>query len=232
MPAPFQAFSPSHNTVLTLCVLAIIALALMRRFSKSAAILSERVLGSILLLLWPVTTLVHWRMGSLTLENGLPFHFCDVAGIAGGIALWTRRQLACEIVYFFGLAGTLQGLLTPNLKFDFPDPRFLVFFLLHGGVVIAAIHVVTSMKHAPRPGAVPRLVAVTLIYAALIGLVNFFLQTNYAFLCHKPEQASLMDSLGPWPWYIASLVGLCAVFYTILNLPFALNRLRSRKVST
>ncbi|HRJ10162.1 MAG TPA: TIGR02206 family membrane protein [Prosthecobacter sp.] len=223
-PYDFQAFSRSHIAVLAACLAALVLLAFLRRVNESQAVRAERVLGFLLLLIWPLTVLAYWHTGILSLGNALPLHYCDIAGIAAGLALLTRRQTACEVVYYLGLAGTLQGLLTPNLKADFPDPRFLVFFLLHGGVVVTALHVVTSMGRAPRPGALRRMLAFTLGYAALTGLINTALGTNYAFLCRKPEQASLMDHLGPWPWYIGSLVLLAFVLYSLLHLPFHLAR--------
>jgi hypothetical integral membrane protein (TIGR02206 family) len=229
-PASFQVLGPSHLVTLALCVALYLVLAMLRRMRERAAIVAERVLGTMLFLLWPLTTVTHWQGGTLSWENGLPLHFCDVAGLAGGVALWTRRQFACEVVYFFGLAGTLQGLLTPNLEFDFPDGRFLVFFLLHGGVVVTALHVTTSMKHAPRPGSVWRMLGATLAYAVLVTPVNIGLGTNYGFLVEKPARASLMDHLGDWPWYILSLIGLAMLFYLVLYAPFFFGRrMKQRK---
>ncbi|MCA1964325.1 MAG: TIGR02206 family membrane protein [Prosthecobacter sp.] len=228
--APFHAFSPSHQVVLAMTVLCLLVLAFLQKWSPRGAVLAERLLGTLLLLAWPATSYGHWQGGTFSWDNALPCHFCDVAAIGGGIALWTRHRLACEIVYFFGMAGTLQGLLTPNLKADFPDARFFAFFLIHAGVVIAALHVVTAMRCPPRPGAVRRMFGVTMLYAASAAALNQALGTNYGFLCRKPEAASLMDHLGPWPWYIGSLIGLCVLFYAVLNAPFALSRwLASRR---
>lgn len=223
-PVPFVAFSPSHQAVLGLSLLLVLVLAGLRRWRPGAAVVAERLLGALLLLTWPASGLGHWLGGDFSRDNALPAHFCDVAAISGGIALWTRNRLACEILYFFGLAGTLQGLITPNLQADFPDARFWAFFMTHAGVVIAAIHVVTSMRCPPRPGAVGRMFGVTMLYAVAAGLINQLLDANYGFLCRKPDAASLMDHLGAWPWYIASMVGLCVVFYSVLNLPFVIQR--------
>jgi hypothetical integral membrane protein (TIGR02206 family) len=43
---------------------------------------------------------------------------------------------------------------------------------------------------------------------------------NYGFLRAKPPQASLLDLLGPWPWYILALDALAVVLFTLLYLPF------------
>ncbi len=224
MPTHFHAFGPSHQTVFLICGVVFIVLAFVRWRHARLAQIFERLLAVGLLLSWPFAAFAHWRAETLELSNTLPLHFCDVAGIAAVVALWTRHRLACEIVYFFGLAGTLQGLITPNLKLDFPDSRFFVFFLLHGGVVVSALHIVTSMRCPPRVGAIRRMFGVTMFYAIGAATVNQILGTNFGFLCNKPEQASLMDSLGPWPWYVGSMVLLCMVFYGLLNAPFVLAR--------
>lgn len=224
MPPPFHAFGPSHLAVLGLCAALFGLLALTARTAPPVCRGLERALALLLLLSWPLSVLAHWQLGELHAGNSLPLHLCDVAAIAGGLALLTRHRLAAEIVYFFGLAGTLQGLITPNLDVDYPSLRYFSFFILHGGVVVAALHVVSAQKCPPRPGAVPRMVGLTLAYAACVGVVNAVFGSNYAFLCAKPAQASLMDALGPWPWYIGSLVLLCGVFYSVLYLPFWLIR--------
>src|SRR5438132_1506150 len=69
--------------------------------------------------------------------NALPMHLCDWTGIAAIIALIWRRQLAFEMTYFWGVSGTLQAILTPDLPYDFPDLRFFTFFISHGGVIVA-----------------------------------------------------------------------------------------------
>ncbi len=130
------------------------------------------------------------------------------------------------MVYFFGSAGTLQGLLTPALVYEFPDPRFILFFIMHGGVPITAFYVVTAMGVSPRPGAVLRILTFSVAWYAVIAVVNYALGANYAFQCSKPVQASLFDQLGPWPWYNFSTIGLGLVFYTLLYLPFAFPKAR------
>jgi hypothetical integral membrane protein (TIGR02206 family) len=181
---------------------------------------TERILIAILILQWPLAQWARWNNGTLDLGNVLPLHLCDAAAVAGIISLWRRHPLAAELCYFWGLAGTVQGLITPNLQQTFPSPAFLAFFALHGGVVMAALYGVAALKLRPRAGSLRRVCAATLIFAAAVSLANAALSTNYAFLCAKPPVASLMDSLGPWPWYILSMMGLAFVLFWLLSLPF------------
>ena len=215
----FHPWGTSHQVVLALVATVMVALlVLARTVLKTAA---ERALGTLLLAIYPAGLLVHTLCGSLRAQTALPLQYCDIAAIAGGLALWTRRQLWCEIVYFFGIAGTLQGLLTPALVYEFPDPRFFLFFALHGGVPVTSFYVVSAMRQRPQAGAVRRMMLFSLGWYAVTALVNLALGTNYAFQCQKPVQASLFDHLGPIPWHNASAMLLGLLIYSLLHLPFA-----------
>lgn len=182
-------------------------------------------LAAILFLSWPYKVWVFRMMGA---NFVLPMHLCDWAAVAGGIALIRRHALACEMVYFWGLAGTLNGLLTPDLGENFPHPRFFGFFALHAGVVIAAFYVVLGLRVRPRKGAVLRMFLWTQGYVAVAIVANLvtrdsrIIEGNYGFLMHKPLDADnpVLNALGDWPWYIFGLEMVCLVFFLILNLPF------------
>jgi hypothetical integral membrane protein (TIGR02206 family) len=59
--------------------------------------------------------------------------------------------------------------------------------------------------------------------------VNRLTGGNYLFLSRKPEGGSLLDLLGPWPWYILSLEAVALLLFTILYLPFVIGRSRTGK---
>jgi uncharacterized membrane protein YwaF len=50
---------------------------------------------------------------------------------------------------------------------------------------------------------------------------NRLLGSNFAFASHPPTNPSLIDQLGPWPWYLVSMLGVAMIFYSLLTLPFA-----------
>ena len=47
-------------------------------------------------------------------------------------------RVAVELTYFWGLAGTLQAIVTPDLSAGFPQLEFFMFVVGHLGIVIAA----------------------------------------------------------------------------------------------
>lgn len=153
-------------------------------------------------------------------ETALPLYLCDAAAMILAVALLTRRQRWVEIGYLWGLAGTVQGLLTPTLPYDWPSAEYFAFFIEHGGVPVAAIGLVFGMGLHPQPGAFRRGVLWGWVYMAVVGLLNFPLDTNYGFLRHKPEVASLLDYMGPAPWYLIPLQAVAFLLFGLLLLPF------------
>ena len=43
-----------------------------------------------------------------------------------------------------------------------------------------------------------------------VAFIDWGLGANYMFLRHKP-QYSILNNAGPWPWYIASMIGMLLV---------------------
>lgn len=158
------------------------------------------------------------------LNNTIPGHLCDLVAFLMGFGLLFRHALSCELAYTWGLGGTLQALITPNLSQDFPDPIFLSFFHAHGVIVVAALFLPLGLRWSPRPGVVLRSFAwLQLYFVAAIGL-NLSLGTNFGFLMQKPQAASLFDYLGPWPWYWLALQPISLLLILLPCLPFRRSR--------
>lgn len=156
----------------------------------------------------------------------LPLQLCDMAILVAAAALWTRQALLVEITYFWGLAGTVQALLTPDLPHHFPTYPFLQYYIAHGGTVAAALILVVGLRIEPRRWAVAWVAGISLAYAAFVGAVDAITGADYMFLKSKPPSPTLLDDLGPWPWYILSATAVGVVLFAILDAPF---RLRQRR---
>jgi hypothetical integral membrane protein (TIGR02206 family) len=159
----------------------------------------------------------------------LPFQLCDVAGIVSAAALWSRHPLLVELTYFWGLAGTANGLITPDVSDHFPSFGFMQYFIAHGAIVAAALLLVIGLRIAPRPGAVLRVFALTFGLLVLDAGINLLTGGNYMYLRHAPGAHSLLDVIGPWPWYIVAAAALTLVLFAILDLPFTVSRHRHKQ---
>lgn len=216
----FEVFGPDHLAALGLTLL--LAAWLIQRAWRNPAgtARQDRALALFLVALYPAHLLIGWRQGSLGRDTVLPCQLCDVAALCGAVALWFRHQRAAELVWFWGLAGTLNGLFTPALDEAFPSPHYFLFFALHGGVVVAAVYLVVGLRLRPARGAVWRAFGWAQLYIVGASAINFALGSNYGFLRAKPAQDTLLSFLGPWPWYILGLEVLGLALFALLYLPF------------
>lgn len=159
-----------------------------------------------------------------SLAVGLPLHLCDAATLLGAAALWTRRRPLVELTYFWACAGTVQAVITPAVPEPFPSFTYFQYYVAHGGVVAAALFLVIGLRIVPAPGAVTRAVLLTAAYTAVVGVVDVVTGADYMFLRQPPPTPSLLDVMGPWPWYLGTATALGIILFALLNLPFSLQR--------
>jgi len=160
------------------------------------------------------------REGWLSVQVVLPLHLCDAAILLAIFGLITGQRHVTSILYFWACSGTVLALLTPDLLTGFPAWEFFVFFGLHGGVVVSALVLVFGLGIRPRPGGAFTAFIVTNAYAGAVGLVNLVAGTNFLYLCAKPESATLLDLMGPWPAYLLVGDAIAFVLFWLLGLPF------------
>lgn len=165
--------------------------------------------------------------GTWTLERNLPLHLTDAVTLVCVAALWSPRPLLVELLYFWALSASLQAVLTPDLRRGFPSIFFVTYFITHCGAIVAACFLVFGRRRLPRRGAVWRVFGITAGFAAIVALGNVVTGGNYMFLRAKPEQVSLLDVMGPWPWYIMSSAALALLMFLALAAVAAVVRTRA-----
>jgi len=164
--------------------------------------------------------------GTFSPKTSLPLALCDMAALVAAAACWWRVPVLVELTYFWGLAGTLQAVITPDLNVGFPHLVFFQYTVGHLGIVLAAVFLVVGLGITPRRGAVLRVFAITVGYTAFVGLIDGLTGANYMFLRSPPGEWTLLRLLGPWPWYIASAAGVALVLLVLLDAPFWRRRRR------
>lgn len=168
---------------------------------------------------------------TLSLQWSLPLGLCEMGTFVAAAALWWQTPLVVEITYFWGLGGTIQALLTPELAASdlFPSYFYFQYYINHAGIVVAALFLVVGLHLVPRPGAVLRLTAVTLGYLVVVAGIDRLTEGDYLYLRAPPPTVSILNLLGPWPWYILGMMALGLVVLLLLNSPFwAMRRLTRR----
>jgi len=151
--------------------------------------------------------------------RNLPLQLCDLTVWLSVFACLTARPGIVEFAYFAGVAGAGMALLTPDLWSPWPSYPAIYFFVAHGGIVIAVA--VMAFGGLVRFGrhAVWRAYGWLLVYAALVGGFNAITGSNYMYLCRKPNSATILNELGPWPWYLIPAAALGMALFWLLWLP-------------
>jgi hypothetical integral membrane protein (TIGR02206 family) len=217
----FTLFGPSHLTVLFLTGFlpaVLIVLARTRGGERRVRPIAW-TLAAVLVLNQAVLFAYAVRLGAI--REHLPFQLCDWATFTCAAALVWRHRLAYELSYFWGLAGTVQAVLTPDLAEGFPHPGFFIFHIAHSGIIVAVLFLTLGMGMRPYPRSIGRAFLWLQVYAAVTMALNLRLDMNYGYLLQKPARPSLLDYLGPWPWYIASLEVLALALFVFWYAPFA-----------
>lgn len=229
---PFQLFGTAHLVALGV-VLLINLLVIMNRKTPSTRLrLSIRyTLAAILVLNETAWHLWNYFTGQWTLQTMLPFHLCSVLVWLSAYMLITKSYAIYEFAYFLGIAGAMQALLTPDAGiYGFPHFRFFQVIVSHGAIVTAAIYMTFVEGYRPYWKSLVRVAVWGNLYMLVIMAVNFSLGSNYLFIARKPDTPSLIDLLGPWPWYILAIEGVALVLCLVLYMPYALRDWRSRKL--
>jgi hypothetical integral membrane protein (TIGR02206 family) len=191
-------------------------------------------------------TVVSWLLAILLLANeveyqiyqvsngswgagySLPLYLCDIGSFVAAAALIWPKTILVEVTWFWAIAGAVQGILTPDHVIIFPSYDWLEFYTDHIGLVLAAVFLVVGRRLHPQPGAVWRVIAVSVAVLAIVGIVDAVTGGNYDYL-RAPSPGSIQSLLGPWPWYILGTTVVGLILFAILDAPFWPERRRAKR---
>src|SRR5437870_12657219 len=220
----FHPFGLPHLTVIFLTIVLPFALAAFVRRTPSTRLekVIIEILSSVLILNYVVFLvfirsheIVDWR-------QMLPMQMCDWGMVVVIVAMWTASQRWFEVAYFWGIGGTLQAVLTPNLRFGFPDWRFISFFTSHSGIIIGVVFLMLTRRYRPYPMSIVRTFIWSEIYFIITLVADELTGFNYGFLLHKPEAFSILSFLSDLrPLYLLEMHGVALLFFLGLYAPFA-----------
>ena len=221
---PFHAYGLPHLTVIFLTIVLPFALAALVRRTKSQRIEKAiiGVLSAVLILNYVVYLVFIRSRGVVDWRQLLPMQMCDWGMVVVIVAMWSGNQRWFEVAYFWGIGGTLQALLTPNLRYGFPDWRFISFFTSHSGIIVGVSFLMLTRGCRPYPVSIVRVWLWSEFYFALTLVVDELTGFNYGFLLHKPEAFSILSFLSDsWPIYLLQMHGVALLFFLVLYAPFA-----------
>jgi len=218
---PFVPFGSAHIITLGVIVLMVFALPIaLKSINDSRRLVIARVLAILLLLSESGKPVVSVLIYQNPINISLPLHLCGVAAFLTAWMLWRQSYKSYEVAYFWGVGGGIPALLTPDLLAGFPHPSFFYFFISHGLILLGVMYATLVFSFRPRLTSVSKAIIATLGLMMVVYPINLLLKSNYMYLLAKPEQLTLMEFMGTWPWYILTLTVIGIVVYLICYLPF------------
>ena len=219
----FRFLAAPHVVAMILTVLLPLLLAWIIRRAKS-----EKVTRTIL---WSVGGVMmvnelfdqYYHITELTaqayLQDYLPLHLCDISVILVIILMFTRKFAVYEVVFFWGLAGASNSVITPDLTDGFPSVNFMVYFISHSGIIIGCLLATWGLKMRPTFESVVKAFVIANLYGIPLIGVNLLCDSNYMFLCKPPVGTTPFFFL-PWPWYLLFLDLFAFLLFTLFYSPF------------
>ncbi|MGJ7922076.1 YwaF family protein [Neobacillus sp. LXY-4] len=218
---PFKMYSGSHLTIMTIFILVSIGIYLIRD-KLNDTIWRKVEVGTALSLIVVEGTYHVWMFenGIWNVSHSIPLELCSISVLLSIVLLITRKSIILEILFFTALLGSTQAIFFPSLHYDFPHFRFFHFFYTHLMVVWVALYFTWIQGFRPTIRSVLKLFVFLNILMPIMLFINKFTQGNYLYLSHKPKHTSLLDILGPYPWYIVSMDVLSLILSFLVWLLF------------
>ena len=224
---PFHLFGVSHWISIILFFLAALFLPLIAKkfFSRSLQSIIKYLLVFFVFINFPIWVLLEIIAGSFDLKIHLPLHLCRFANLALPFAVFNKNGILFQVLFYWGVSAMFQAIFTPDITHDFPHFHYFRFIAAHHLLVITIIYYVVVFDFKPTiPGLKSAFFALN-VFLIIALIFNMIFESNYFWLMDKPPAGSLLDLMGPWPWYI--LVGEFVAlihFYIAYFLYYTINK--------
>jgi hypothetical integral membrane protein (TIGR02206 family) len=217
----FEMFSLSHFVIMGIFILIAVCIFLYRDKLAAGEWRKTEIGFAVSLIIIDITYHL-WMIvsGNWNVSNSLPLEMCSISLVLTVLLLLTRKKIIYEVLLFTALIGASQAIITPSLNYDFPHFRFFHFFYTHMMITWVTLYFTWAKGYRPTIWSVVKLMVFLNILMPIILLINKLVDGNYMFLSNKPDRSSLLDVLGPYPWYILSMEGLAITLSLIVWLVF------------
>ncbi|MET3684129.1 putative integral membrane protein (TIGR02206 family) [Alkalibacillus flavidus] len=217
---PFELFGVPHVMALLFCCVLIVLLYTKRQSIRQHNRRIWRYSLAVILLVSELSFHAWYiAYGSWDMTVNLPLQLSSISVYLAIIMLVTKQKNLFEITFLIGMTGGVIAMLTPELYYGFPHFRFVQFFVVHSGLVIACVYMFIIEQCSLKGLSVLKAFGTVNAIAIVVYGVNRVIGANYMFLNEKPSQLTVIDFLGPYPWYILSLevlaLGLFGLIYVL-----------------
>ena len=159
------------------------------------------VLSFIILSLDISEDIIRYITGYYSIEKDLPLQLCAIGIYVAVVALLKKNQIAFELIFYWGLVGASQAILTPDSDLFELKIFFIYSQTYHSALIFSVLWLVIKCNMRMQIEYILRVVLITNLVVVVISVINYLLDSNYMFLRVKPNSVSPF-LIGDWPVYI------------------------------
>tara|TARA_R110000751_G_scaffold102910_2_gene198140 strand:- start:299 stop:1018 length:720 start_codon:yes stop_codon:yes gene_type:complete len=227
-----QILSLEHLVPITLAI--IITVVLIRYARTISSESQQRLIHYIAIFISLTVIFFHvynMLINDYNFKTDLPLYLCSLLGILIPVFTYYQKYWMFEILVFWIIAGTLQGVITPDIAEGSLSLDYFRYWIVHLGLLMVIFYTIFVFKLKPKFKSVIKSFLALQVYVILMIAINYFLDANYFYLNRKPESASLLDYFGEWPYYI--IVGQLIIIplFIFIYLPFYISEVKKKSLS-
>ncbi|MCL6295801.1 TIGR02206 family membrane protein [Jejuia spongiicola] len=167
-------------------------------------------------------------LGNYNIATDLPLYLCSFMALLIPVFTYYRKFWMFEVLLFWIIAGTTQGVLTPDIPEGFPSFDYFRYWVVHLGLLTVIFYATIVFKMKPTFKSVFKSFFALQLYVIFMVIINYALNANYFYLNKKPQSASILDYFGEWPLYIIVVQIIIIPYFLLIYLPFYLAKRKSK----
>jgi len=157
--------------------------------------------------------------GFWNIQQHLPVHLCSISYFMCVALLLNYKQWLAECLYYWGLAGGIHAMLTPEFTVGMEGYNFYAYFIDHGGLLLVIAYMIVHLNFRPRPRSWIWVLGYTQLVAIGVSVINYSVGANYMYLSAKPAVNNPFV-IGEWPYYIIILEAVAVLHFLAFYWPF------------
>jgi len=227
MQEEFILFGSQHISALSTVIAVSVATPIVLRTANNIEVKKfvSMVLAILLILHELIKPFYRYYLFGHELLLVFPIHICHLAAISMGLFLILKKEFLFEIAYFWGLSGNLLAMVTPDMKYGFPNLEFTMFYFGHGLLLLSILFACVCLKTNLRLSSIVRVfIATILILPAMYGL-NIALESyqpdvNYWYLMITPGPDTILSLFPEPPWHIPYVAVTALLIFIVSFIPY------------
>ena len=222
MEDKFVLFSNEHLITVGIGFISCILLVFLGFFTEKKSTFAKIVAIVVLGVKIAELSFRHYYYGETTAQL-LPLHLCPIVIILSIFMMFFHSEVLFQPVYFWSI-GAFFAILMPDIRDGMSNFASQSFFITHFFILFSTVYAFVHFRFRPTKNGFICSFLILVILAFIMYFINNRLGTNYLYVNHPPVTKSLVDFMGPWPYYIFSLAGIDIAISFFMYLPFRRNK--------